>query len=260
MPTLESLEAIRFFQLTCHSDESLFSQFWAHPVSAHLLSWIRMDFSPPLTYLNHSSADPYVSQRSFLFLRWRVNMEIYLLYEIIYFSFLLLSCFLPSFFTCINLPYLRPWPEDLFHSSHAPSGTVLHLSSDQRGDWRIGLFKWLAFSPSLPFLCIPSFSYAPHFPRWGWLVPVQKLWGLVGFGYLGPFLHVHLALGPSLKAYALPLLFSQGQVVGSNSVAAKFHSSCANLPAFIPRALFLLTKLLYLFGERKKYFVFKSIF
>lgn len=65
--------------------------------------------------------------------------------------------------------------------------------------------------------------------------------GLVEFGYLGSFLYDYFVLGPLALAkstHSLFAFFPLVEEVSSNFIAAKFHSSCPNLPAFTTKAPF----------------------
>lgn len=169
---------------------------------------------------------------------------------------------LPSFFSFINLPYLRPWPERLSYSCPVPAGTVPSLSSDQRKDLIIDLslgkrvLYFLIFSIAdtrssslLPphssyFLCtlLPQARRAGSDPK-----PLgEGRTYLFGSGAL--LATAEITVSPFLEN-------GVGLEVGSNSAAAKFHSS---VPAILPVSLrpsFLLTKSLYLVGEKSILFL-----
>lgn len=109
----------------------------------------------------------------------------------------------------------------------------------------------LRLFPSFAFLQFPMHPPSPGEDGWYRSKTFRGWWGLAIWGHFFMSIWLWGPPCPSRRHLLSLCFFPQGQVVGSNSIAAKFHSSCANLPAFIPRALFLLTKLLYLFGERK---------
>lgn len=88
----------------------------------------------------------------------------------------------------------------------------------------------------------------------------KPLWGggiwLFGTTFSCPF--GSRALFALVESIISPFAFFSPVVdVGSNSIAAKFHSSCPALPAFTPKVPFP-TDQISCWG--KKYFVFKSIF
>lgn len=185
-------------------------------------------------------------------------MEIsYLQYKIVLFVLLFVClnllphtpCPLSPFFF-ISLLYLRPWPEDLSHSYLIPAGTVPSLSSDQRRDWRLDLSlgkealyclmfsmaDTLSNSPlplhSLHFLCTHPTS--PGQDGWRWSKTYE------GRGNLCPFGSGDLLALAEIIIVPFPFFprSGVGLEVGSNSIAAKLHSSCPDHPALTPKAPF----------------------
>lgn len=123
---------------------------------------------------------------------------------------------------------------------------------------------WHSFhlSPSSPFLKFPMHPTSPDQGGWHGSKTSGGWWNLALWG-LFFFFHVPLALGPCLPQWRTPsppLLFSPVAAVGSNSIAAKLHSSCPALPAFTLKAPFPTDQISLPCWGKKKYFVFKSIF
>lgn len=154
----------------------------------------------------------------------------------------------PTFFSFIKL-YLRPWPQDLSHLYHAPAKTVPSLSSDQRRDWRIDLTlgkralyclifsmaDTLSNSPfpshSSCFLCTPL----PQARRVGTdPKPLGVGWNLCPFGSGALLALAEIILSP----FTFSPRSGVGLEVGSNSIAAGFHSSHPDHPAFTPKTPF----------------------
>lgn len=84
-------------------------------------------------------------------------------------------------------------------------------------------------------------------------------WGLAIWGHFFMSIWLWGPPCPSRRHMLSLCFFPQGQVVGSNSIAAKFHSSVLTyLP--LSQGPFPTDQIALPFWGKKKYFVFKSIF